>query len=331
MKSLLKTLGFPAEENENIVRFYFAKNLSYKNRMLLAVSALVSGFIIQFVFLNAWLGLPFLLAAVTLTLVKGFDSRARLKYFSLDANWTKVSMAKIQELEMLRKRNLRWDRDFLDISNPLGMFSFLFFFGGGLLLAQGLGDFVRAPRVAQIFKVDLIALFVPYWLTGMKFILKQPNLAIKIRIIKRLNWAFDEFKVSGETFQPELKLARNKDNQTIPVDARFTVSFPNQPDYFFGVQSQININLVQGKSYPYFYCVLVTKAEFDLEKYKNRISLPDKVICEYQEDQGVKVLVIRQRTTKKTGYYTRISICNAMLRSAVLGARAILSAAVRDE
>jgi hypothetical protein len=57
--------------------------------------------------------------------------------------------------------------------------------------------------------------------------------------------------------------------------------------------------------------------------YKEKIKLEDKIICEYQEDTKAEVLVIRQRTTKKSGYQTKDRICAEILRIALEGARII--------
>jgi len=109
------------------------------------------------------------------------------------------------------------------------------------------------------------------------------------------------------------------------LDARFSVRFPHSPDGFYGLQAQINLNVVQGASYPYFYCVLAAKPGFGLASYRDKIDLPTSVICEAQKDARAEVLVIRQKTTKKSGYHTKDSRCAEILAAAVEGGRKILN------
>jgi len=80
---------------------------------------------------------------------------------------------------------------------------------------------------------------------------------------------------------------------------------------------------VQGASYPYFYCVLAAKPGFDLSRFKDKIILVPKIICEYQEDSKAEVLVIRQYTTRKSGYHTKDRQCAEILRLALEGGRLI--------
>lgn len=323
MKSILHLLGFPPPEQRDSVRFYLAKNLPYNVRITLALILLVAGFGLQIFFMNLLYGIPFLIAGVGLILVKGYDSRVRIKGFDIDPQWKTVSLEKIQEIEQLRMRSKKWDRDTLDVSNPLGCFSLVFFCGVAFFAAIGLGNWAEDWSITVILIADTIIVMVPLWLSGMRFILKQPNLAIRVKIILKLHEVFEKLKRNGEEFRPALKLARVKEGKTVPVDARFTIAFPDSPEGFYGLQAQINLNVVQGTSFPYFYSVLAAKRGFGMFQYKDKIKLEDKIICEYQEDTKAEVLVIRQRTTKKSGYQTKDPICAEILRIAVDGARTI--------
>ncbi len=323
MTSILSVFGFPPPEKRDSVRFHFAKNLPYNVRIYLILFLLVAGFILQLYYMNPLYGIPLLLIGTGLALVKGYDSRVRMKGFNLDPNWKTVSMEKIKEIELLRKRSKKWDRDALDISNPLGFFS-LFLFGALALIASViLGDLAKDTRVTIILAVDVAIIMIPLWFSGMKFILKQPNLIVKIRIILSLYELFGSLKQEGEEFRPALMLSRDKDNNTIPVDARFSVVFPDSPEAFYGLQAQINLNVVQGASYPYFYCVLASKPGFGMSRYIQEIKTSPKIICEYQEDSRAEVLVIRQYTTKKSGYHTKDRQCADILSVALEGGRLI--------
>jgi hypothetical protein len=323
MTSILRLFGFPPPEKRDSVRFHFAKNLPYNVRIPMALALLLIGFILQISFMNPFYGIPFVLIGMGLVLVKGYDSRIRMKGFNLDPNWKTVPIEKIQEIEQLRKRNKKWDSDALDVSNPLGVFSFIAIGALALLVSLILGQMAKDMRVTVILGVDIATIMVPLWFSGMRFILKQPNLIVKVRIILSLYEMFESLKQKEEEFRPALMLSRDKDDRTIPVDVRFSVVFPDSPEGFYGLQAQINLNVVQGTSYPYFYCVLAAKPGFGMSRYRKEIKTSNKIICEYQEDTRAEVLVIRQYTTKKSGYHTKERQCVEILRTALEGGRRI--------
>ncbi len=323
MTSILHLFGFPPPERRDSVRFYFAKNLPYRMRISFALVLLVVGFSFQIYFMNTVYGAPLLLVGILLVLVKGYDSRVRIKGFQQDPNWKTVSIEKIQEIDQLRKKNRKWDRDALDISNPLGCFSLIIFGALAIAFSLFLGHLADDTRVTTILITDTVLFMVPLWFTGMRFILKQPNLAIKVRILLSLYEVFEAIKQDAEKFKPALLLAQGKKGEAYPVDTRFSIAFPDSPAGFYGLQAQINLNVVQGTSYPYFYCVLAAKPGFGLFKYKDKIKLERNIICEYQQDTRAEVLVIRQYTTRKSGYHTKDRQCEQILRVALQAARLI--------
>jgi hypothetical protein len=323
MTSILRLFGFPPPEQRDSVRFHFAKNLPYNIRISLAMVFLVAGFAVQLYFMKALYGAPLLFIGICLVLVKGYDSRMRIKGFKQDPNWKTVSIEKIQEIEQLRKKNIKWDRDALDISSWVGVLSLILIGSVGIAGAFILGGLSKDFRVTAILAIDIAVLMIPLWFSGMRLIMKQPNLAIKVRMVLWLHKVFHDRKRKGEEFKPALKLSRGKDEKTIPEDARFSVAFPDCPEGFYGLQAQINLNVVQGTSYPYFYCVLAAKPGFGLSKFKKKIPLAKRVICEYQEDKRAEVLVIRQYTTRKSGYHTKEKQCIGILTNALEGGRLI--------
>ncbi len=325
MISILSLFGFPQPDRRDSVRFHFAKNLTYRTRINLALFLLAVGFGLQVFFMNPLYGAAFLLVGICLVLVKGYDSRVRIKGFQQDPNWKTVSLEKIQEIEQLRKKSRKWDRDALDISNPLGFFSLILFGGLAISISLILGILAGDLRVTTILVTDAALFMILLWFSGMRFILKQPNLAIKVRILLNLYEAFEAIKQEGEKFKPSLLLAQGKKDQAYPVDTRFSIALPDSPEGFYGLQAQINLNVVQGTSYPYFYCVLAAKREFGISRYQDKIKLEKNIICEYQQDTRAEVLVIRQYTTRKSGYHTKDRQCEEILRVALEAARLVRS------
>ncbi len=326
MSDFFTSLGFPAPEHRDNIRFYFAKALTYRARRDLILAFLAAGLVIQIVTMRVLPGLPFVLAAVLLGLVKGYDSRVRLKNFRNDQTWTEVSIEKVRQIEAVRRNMADWDRDSFDITNVRGSLVFLGFVVLGLFISFVLGAATRDARVSAIILVDFIVLVVPYYFTGVRWALKQGNLAVKVKLVLALQGYFEQHRIESESFVPMILLARDKDGGTVPVDLKFKILYKGlPPDRFYGLQGTVNINLVQGTSYPYFYCVLVAKLGFGLGKYKGNVEESKEVMCEYQQQADAEVLVVRHPTTKTSGYSTDDKASMKILSSAMAAARSIES------
>ncbi|NJK98876.1 MAG: hypothetical protein HC905_31735 [Bacteroidales bacterium] len=91
------------------------------------------------------------------------------------------------------------------------------------------------------------------------------------------------------------------------------IKFHNQPESFLGLYAQISMNNVQGQDYPYFYVVLVAKRESGLiAEIAKKLNTPENVISELSSQEDSEVLVIRQYTTKKSGYHTPAKAINTI-------------------
>jgi len=324
MNNGIRIPGFPPPEKQDSVKFYVLKSLSYSTRMVIYLLFLAFGLLIQYIMMRVWPGAVFLICATVLNLVRGYDSRARLNAFEPDRQWTTVDMSRIYEIEELDEKTKKWDRDILDISNGLGVLVFVFALMGMFILSTLLMGFSRQADVGYILIADTIILIFPLWFNGTRRILTQSNLRIKIDIIKDTEQYFRTIKLEREHFKPALMLYRDKTGKSIPKDVRFTISFDGMPVNFYGIQAQININLVQGSSYPYFYCVIPAKTGFGLREYLNKIPRDRNIIIEFQHDVQAEVIVIRQYTTETSGYHTKMKSCRQILAVAVHAARMIL-------
>ncbi len=326
MSDFFGSLGFPSPEQRDSIRFYFAKGLTYKARRNLILGCLFGGLLLQILAMKVWPGLPFLLIAVLLGLVKGYDSRVRLKSFKNDQTWTDVPIEKIREIETVRQKSKAWDRDSLDVTNVRGCLVFLILMAAGIFLCILVGLFSGNARAAIIMLVDFLILVIPFYFTGVRWALKQGNLAIKIKLVLTLHEYFGQHKTESESFIPMLLLARENGDRSVPVDVKFQIRYKGLPaDRFYGLQSTVNINLVQGTSYAYFYCVLVAKNGFGLKKYRQNVKESKRVTCEYDLQPDAEVLVIRHPTTKTSGYYTDDKACMEIFSAAMGAARIIES------
>jgi hypothetical protein len=100
----------------------------------------------------------------------------------------------------------------------------------------------------------------------------------------------------------------------IPEDVKFRVDLADRDKDFLGLYGQVVINDVQGTSYPYFYVVLVAKQGFGLGTVYREYAPPRNIVKELNTEREVEVLVIRQRTTKTSGYHTKPAAAEEILR-----------------
>jgi hypothetical protein len=156
--------------------------------------------------------------------------------------------------------------------------------------------------VAAMLGANFVVMLAPFWFTGVRSILKNDRLVNKAALLLGIEEEFARVRHDGEEFEFQLQTAPTGDQAgQMPVDLKATIRFRDGPPAFLGLQMQISINSVQGKDYPYFYCVLVAKDEFGAI----RVGPPPKgLVVEPGEEAGVRVVVYRQQTTKNSGYHT---------------------------
>jgi len=235
----------------------------------------------------------------------------------------------------LNRKQRKWDQAIVDITNPLGFLSFVLL---ALVCAGTWYALVRSQnrqiseRHLTIMALNLIALIVPFWLTGIRSILKNYRLVIKAAMFLKLHDAFrKQLGREGETFQYQMQTARvKKQHGEMPVDVKAIVQFTHGPSEFLGLQMQISINSVQGTDYPYFYCVLVAKKEFGRITKGQVPPPPSNILLEPSRDDDVEIMVIRQRTTKNSGYHTNAKAAQRIFEYALKAARQVIGTPVSE-
>lgn len=324
MKNWLRIPGFPPPEKQDIVRFHLFKSLPYTTRMVLYLGLVAAGFILQLFMLRAIPGAIILFIAVLLTLVRGYKSKVDLDVLKVDSSWTQVSMDKLREVDEFNLKLTKWDKDGLDISNGIGFLFFVLFCLGLLIVSLFLRFLDVAGSVRNIFITDAIILILPIWFNGLRQINTQDHLCMKTNFVRNMEQFFQTIRRDGEQFKPAFMLARDKTGKSVPTDCRFTVSCDGMPADFYGVQAQINLNDVQGTFYPYFYCVIAARRGFGLEKFAWMVPVPKAIILNFEMDENAEVIVIRQYTTKTSGYHTKINSCKSIFERALFTQRLII-------
>jgi hypothetical protein len=162
-----------------------------------------------------------------------------------------------------------------------------------------------SERHAWLILLDAAVLLPPFWITGVRSILKNDRLVVKAGTLIAAEKAWGKAEsTAGEQFAWQLQVAKTADGGgDVPHDVKAMLQFDNAPPAFLGLQMQVAINSVNGSDYPYFYCVLVAKPELGLLD-KPMPSPPRGITVEPKRQGEVDVAVIRQTTTKDSGYST---------------------------
>lgn len=283
-------------DKSGIVIFKFFPSLRYGLRMLVSFFLILIGLLAQWLGGADLIGGAVLLAGNVLLLVNGYNNQVDFGRFSPSAEWQKVEMNKLEEVKALQKKIRKWDISFLDITNVPG---FLVFSAMSALLFLW---FTNTTGLMRVLGMDAALLFVPHWLTGTRRILLFPSLSIKIEVIEQLLAGFSKAQ-NGDVLEL-MMLIKGRDGTHLPDDVKFKVTAANAHKDFLGLYGQVVINEVQGKSYPYFYVVLVARKGYGLRKVYRHMKLPQGLIREYKEQDEAEVIVIRQYTTSTSGYHT---------------------------
>jgi hypothetical protein len=298
----------PRDEDRGIVVFWVLPSLAYRLRLITSLTLIAAGCLIQLVTQSLLPGLWLLAVGNLLLLVKGYDNRVNAKGFDLDAQWEPVEFERLEQLETLHKKMRRWDRSALDLTNRLGFVVLLLVAVPITLTALW---FPGAPRILAI---DAAVLLIPHWITGTRSILTLPKLMVQIRATREVLDA-DADALRRHKLVPLMLLSGG--DARIPTDVKFRVDLADRHKDFLGLYGQVSINDVQGTSYPYFYVVLVTRKGFGLGRIHRTYRPPPNLVAEFDIKGEVEVLVIRQRTTKNSGYHTSSGTAREIFRQGI--------------
>jgi hypothetical protein len=172
--------------------------------------------------------------------------------------------------------------------------------------------FTRGPL--QILIINAMVLLLPHWLTGSRSILVQPKLMVRVNTIRDV---LDLSAAQLADHQVNLLMLLSGSTTKIPDDTKLKIDIKDRHPDFLGLYGQVVLNEVQGRSYPYFYAVLVARRGFGLDDARKAYQPPSNVTTEFKLQDEVEVLVIRQTTTRKSGYHTELEDAVKILHDAV--------------
>ncbi len=306
---------------KNAVKFYFYPDLDYQTRLWTGLVVLSGGLLLQ-AFGLIFLGALCLLGMSLLLMAKGCTNKPEGLLIDED-NWQQATSEQIERVLNRAKEDAQWGASPFNGGGGLGVLTFVivaasiavvsvFFLSGDL-------------RIILIFD-SIILIGLPVFFCGWISSWKPPGL-IEIKAIDMILRYLANKPMFDVEVEPYLKLASTEKGD-VPFSARMMLKFPAADESVIGLQVQVSINSVQGKSYPYMYCVILArqtlglhdkvrsllthlkdpgfmkslvmseqeKKEFKLARYRGEI-------VQLETSNDVDIVVIRQNT-KGTGYHT---------------------------
>jgi len=306
-------------------RFVIASGLPYQVRAALIITLIAAGFAMQ-LFLQ-WLipGVVMIAIGSLLGSVKGVKSEP--KSIHGKSEWKEVLPEQWRHASELSKKAARWKSDFTNINSAPGIFlTILLAVGGGIIFGITMDYDIE---LGFVFAADVIALFAPLMFVGTLKAWEPPKLNIKLKALLNVLDALEKSSQPDILFQPMLEVAAGAkaDSEGVPLDARLMIRFKEAPENFYGVQVQVSINQVQNVNYPYLYAVILYKKEFPVDEDAVSFPATSWLVIEPSLEGEVVVIVMRQKTTKTSGYHTKEPRQIEIVDTAVGQARKILHAA----
>ncbi len=286
---------FLKPDEQGSLEFLCWKSLPYKKRLLLGLTGIVVGFVVQILTYALVPGVLLIFLANLFLLPRGVTNVSKVGSFEPTADWVKVTEQKLEELTVFNRKIKKWDRTLMDTTNPLG--GCLFFLLLSVTVVVCMIGFADENITQQILGVDIAVLWIPYWITGWRAGLRNSMCMNKVQLIRAI-LAAAQPQLTGNTVDYYFFMRGDK----MPVDAKFKVNIPGQHPDFLGCYGQISLNRTV---YLYFYTVLVAKKGFGLQDVYRQYANPKTITKEFKAQDDVEVLVIRQDTNSVTnGYIT---------------------------
>lgn len=308
------------------IHFRFFKSLPYTPRLVAIMALLSAGFSAQVLLFDAlsgawfFLGPALLLAASLLGMVRGYTNQPGRS--APKREWRAGDKAQLQMILDIARKSIDWDRSAIDITCTAGCFTLVVAAAVVGAVAVALSVLGYAT-VGMTLVVDAIVLLLPQWVTGVRRILTNAPLTIKVQNLLHIYAHWEAFKRETEQMSAQLEMAKGPAGE-MPTDAKLILQIPSLGDQFLGIQTQVVLNNVQGTDYPYLYCVLVARSGLqmprklastrtDTNAARPRQGLlaelfsfkkPNGITVETKREDDMDILVVRQATTQDSGYHT---------------------------
>ncbi|OGF64817.1 MAG: hypothetical protein A2Y62_19465 [Candidatus Fischerbacteria bacterium RBG_13_37_8] len=293
--------------------FLIYKTLPQSIRQVISASLLVIGFVLQLK-ASVFVGSIFILCVSLLNLTRGIKIKTPS---TKSSKWERATFAEYVKILTKIQQIKKW-RGTSTLTKVVLIILYCFFGLPSLIgAAVGLG------QIFGIIFLDFNLLFIPLFISGTRSIWIPTHIQIKVETLLNIK-ELAPIKGNPEVkIQPFLMVGQSDIKESFPLDAKIMIELTNAPKDFLGIQVQVSINTVGSSNYPYAYAVIIAKQTLNLDM-KNMFSTHDKIVFEYEKQEEMDILVIRQFTTKTSGYHTTDAIIAAIIKQAFRAAAILL-------
>jgi len=281
-------------------------------RMALVISLMLVGIAIQTHYL--WPGLIPVIAAIFLTVMKSISNKPGLASPLLSEEWESVTTEEWNKIKEHYKKSLQWAHNFFTPNSVMGCLVTLLITSAYLYGSYWL-YFIKFNNIfGNILFLDGGAFLASFLFSGRPIAYKPSALLVKMGAFENVLTPLQQDKHKDIAITPMLLIEKTGNKGKFPSDTRLMVKFSDAPKNFMGMQIQVSINSVGAADYPYLYNVLLAEKGFDFGKRLVRGSCKGLVegfgknmTIQVEKPEEVDVLVLRQTTTKTSGYHTNKS------------------------
>ena len=242
--------------------------------------------------------------------------------------WEKTTRDRFREVARHEKSVRKWDETFSDITCVWGFISLLAIIGISVFILWKLNSNPATMNWTAVFGIDAAVLLIPHWVTGLRKSWRPVALRQQVEALEVALSLIDFLDDPPCQIQPMFEMA-GEGQTRVPVGARTFIRFPDGPEDFLGLQFQVALNDVQGTKHPYLYAVLVARKSFGLLEGNRSKKIDSQLMgltVESNSEEEVDVIVIRQHTTKTSGYHTKKRAIQTIAQGAWQSADTLLSA-----
>jgi hypothetical protein len=233
-----------------------------------------------------------------------------------DDDWA----ARLREFEEAGKR---WDTTPWEISNLRGFGAFV---GLGIVVfvVVSIAGGLLGPDAWVRLAAGAAVLLLPIWFNGIRTTWNPSELRLKGECLETARSEAAGLLDGDFEIVPLLAFREGKKGK-YPVDAKMMLR-PKGDDGsgFLGIQVQVAMNNVQGKDYPYLYCVVLGKEGFRLSRPKGGARLKGRgkrqgrrIVFERGSGDGAEFLVVRQHADRQGGWHTKDHAIGGLVQVAV--------------
>ena len=279
--------------------------LDRQSRFFITIIFLIAGIALQMRY-SILIGLVVILCASLLNI---FRSIKLIEPVSISQNWERVTLDEVGKA-FERVKGLK---DWKTLSSGVKWILAIIFIPVGLILFAILAEYIS---VWYLVMLDFFILFVPLFISGTRTGWTPPNLELKLKVLSKV-LEYDFIKTNPDLrIQPYMLIAKDAAEANYPVDCKLMIEFAKAPKDFIGVQVQVSVNSIGSMSYPYAYAVIIAKDSAGLP-LANIKSDNKNILCEPKKEHEMDILVIRQFTSKTSGYQTNDEVLYQIVQKAV--------------